>query len=167
VRTGQKRHARLAWPKLTIVCHTRSHLWAAAVAVPGPCQDSPQFPEAVTQAASVVAWDRLLADAGYDAEHNHRLAREDLRIRSTVIALNPRNTGRRWPRTRYRRQMKRRFHRRVYRHRAQVESSISRHKRRLGAALRARGDHSQPQESLLRVLVVPPRKQDTFKRQRG
>jgi hypothetical protein len=152
-RTGQKRHARLSFPKLTIVCHTDTHLWAGAVAGPGPCQDSPQFPEAVQQAAGLAPWDRLLADAGYDGEHNHRMARETLGIRSTVIAINKRNTGRRWPRTKYRRQMKRRFHRNVYAHRAQAESAFSRHKRRLGSALRARLESTQCQECLFRVLV--------------
>ena len=46
------------------------------------------------QAALGVDWDRVLADAGFDSEENHRLAREDLGIRSTVIPLNRRNRGR-------------------------------------------------------------------------
>jgi hypothetical protein len=43
---------------------------------------------------------RLLGDSGYDGEqHYHALAREELGIRSTVIKLNPRDSGRRWPDT--------------------------------------------------------------------
>jgi hypothetical protein len=51
----------------------------------------------------------VLADAGYDAEHNHRLCREELGVSRSVIALNRRNTGRRWPKTLYRRALRRRF----------------------------------------------------------
>jgi len=105
------------------------------------------------QAVGNIRLARLLADTGYDSEGNHRLCRKKLGIRSTVIPLNPRNTGRRWPKTRYRRQMKRRFHKRVYGNRWQVESVISRYKRRLGSALRARNYAAQKRECLLRVLT--------------
>lgn len=152
-RRGYQRFLRLHWPKLTVVCHTAWHLWAAAVVSDGPSQDSPQFPDALRQACQCSSLDRLLGDAGYDAEHNHHLARQELGVRSTVIALNRRNTGRRWPKSRYRRQMKRRFPRRVYGHRWQIESSFSRHQRRLGSALRTRTASSQERECWLRVLT--------------
>ena len=45
-----------------------------------------------------------------------------------------------------------RFINQFYRQRWQIESLISRHKRVLGATLRARLDRTQKQESLLRVL---------------
>ena len=103
----------------------------------------------------------MLADAAFDSEENHRLAREDLGVRSTVIPLNRRNRGRKQPKTRYRRQMVRRFrrkrrgsrHRRVYGQRWQVESAFSRHKRLLGSALRGRSDASRERECYLRVLT--------------
>ena len=66
------------------------------------------------QAARLVPIDTALGDAGYDAEHNHRLCREDLGVRQTVIRLNRRNTGRRWPKTPYRRSMRRRFPKATY-----------------------------------------------------
>jgi transposase len=94
--------------------------------------------------------DRLLADSGYDAEANHRMAREHLGVRSTVIALNRRGS-RKWPRQRYRRQMARRFHRRKYGQRWQAESVISRLKRRLGAALRGRSDPARDREMHMKV----------------
>jgi transposase len=49
--------------------------------------------------------------------------------------------------------MRRRFFKRVYGQRWQVESAISRHKRRLGSALRARFWSAQKTECLLRVLT--------------
>jgi transposase len=144
---------RRHWPKLTAVCDTASHLIAGAVVTRGPSQDSPQFPAAVRQAVALLAPSRLLGDAGYDAEHNHRLCRDILGIPHTVIALNRRNTGRRWPLTPYRREMKRCFPRSIYRQRWHAESIFSRLKRRLGAALTARGTQAQRREILLRVLT--------------
>jgi hypothetical protein len=152
-RRGNKRFRRRRWPKLTLVCHTQSHLIAAAGVVRGPCNDHPQFAPAMRQAVGNIRLARLLADTGYDSEANHRLCRNKLGIRSTVIPLNRRNTGRRWPKTRYRRQMKSRFHKRVYGNHWQVESVISRLKRRLDSTLRARNYAAQKRECLLRVLT--------------
>jgi Transposase DDE domain len=153
-RRGERRHLRERWPKLTLACHTQSHLVVGALATIGPSQDSPQFAPVARQAVRHLSYiDRLLADAGYDGEHNHALARERLGIRSTVIALNRRGTGRRWPKTRYRRQMKRRFQRRKYHQRWQAESVISRIKRRLGSSLSGRSNASRRRESRLRVLT--------------
>jgi hypothetical protein len=159
-RAGRKHSARL-WTKLTVVCHTRSHFFTAATVSTGPGNDSPQLRPAMSQASLVVTWDRLLADAAFDSEENHRLCREDLGVRSTVIPLNRRNGGRKWPQARYRRQMKRRFRkkprgsrsRRVYGQRWQVESAFSRHKRLLDSALRGRSDESRKRECYLRVLT--------------
>ena len=92
---------RRPFAKVTVVCETASYLWAGVAVSRGPSNDSPQFPEAVKQAAANIAFDRLLADAAYDAEHNHRLCRDELGIRSTVIPLNPRR-GSRGPSTKYR-----------------------------------------------------------------
>jgi transposase len=105
------------------------------------------------QAGTHVHWDRLLADAGYDGELNHRLCHEVLGMRSTVIALNPRNRGRKWPLAPYRRRMKRPENRVGYGQRWQIESSFSRNKRRLGSHLRARCEAAQLRECLLRVLT--------------
>jgi hypothetical protein len=105
------------------------------------------------QAARPGAIDTALADAAYDAEHNYRLCREDLGVRDTAIPLNPRNAGRRWPKAPYRRAMRRRFPRGLYRQRWHAESGCSRHKRRLGSAPAARGDAAQGRELVLHDLV--------------
>ena len=146
---------------LAVACHTRSHLIAAAEATVGPTNESPFFADLVGEAGQHARWDRLLADAAYDAEGNHAIARDLFRVRATVIPLNRRGTGRKWPQTKYRRQMVRRFrkkprgsrHRRVYGQRWQVESVFSRNKRLLGSALRARSDAARERECLLRVLT--------------
>jgi hypothetical protein len=151
-RSGQKASAQ-SWVKLTVACDTASHFFTAATVSLGPSNDSPQFRPAMQQAALVVAWDRVLGDAAFDSEENHRLCREDLGVRSTVIKLNRRNRGRKWPKTRYHRQMKRRFPRRTYGQRWQAESAFSRHKRRLGSALRGRSEAARERECYLRVLT--------------
>ena len=134
MRRAGSGHRQRAWPKLTAVVHTASHLIAGAVPGVGPSQDSPDFAPAVRQAAALVAFDTVLADAGYDAEHNHRLCREGLGVRQAVIALNPRNAGDRSPETPYRRAMRREFPTGPYHQRWRAESAFSQHKRRLGSA---------------------------------
>jgi Transposase DDE domain len=159
-RSGRRHTARL-WTKLTAATHTASHFFAGASVSAGPSNDSPQLPRVMAQASLVVDWDRVLADAAFDGEENHRFCREDLGVRATVIPLNRRGRGRKWPKTRYRRQMVRRFrkkpkgsrHKRVYGQRWQAESAYSRHKRRLGSALGGRSDASRERECYLRVLT--------------
>jgi hypothetical protein len=159
-RTGRKHTARL-WTKLTVACDTKSHFFAGVTVTTGPSNDSPQFPLVMTQASLAVPWDRVLADAAFDAEEHHRYCREDLGVRATVVPLNRRGQGRKWPKTRYRRQMVKRFrkkpkgsrHQRVYGQRWQAESAFSRHKRRLGSALGARSGEARERECRLRVLT--------------
>lgn len=158
-RGGHRRQR--SWPTLTAVLEARSHLFLAARVGRGPSQDSPQFRPAAKAAAGHGPIDTLLADGAFDAEHNHAYAREHLGIRATVIPLNRRNSGRKWPKTRYRRQMVRRFrkkprgsrHRRVFGQRWQIESVFSRNKRLMGVALRARRWPNQKREVLMRVLT--------------
>jgi transposase len=115
----------------------------------------------MAQASLAVDYDRVLADAAFDSEGSHRYCREELGVRSTVIPLNRRGRGRKRPRTRYRRQMVRRFrkkprggrHKRVYGQRWQAESAFSRHKRLLGSALWSKSDASREHECHLRVLT--------------
>jgi Transposase DDE domain len=159
-RAGKKHSSRL-WTKLTVAVDTESHFLAGARAGTGPSNDSPPFRPVMAQASLVVTWDRVLADAAFDSEAHHAYAREDLGVRSTVIPLNRRGQGRKWPKTTYRRQMVKRFrkkpkgarHKRVYGQRWQAESAFSRHKRRLGSALGGRSDASRERECQLRVLT--------------
>jgi hypothetical protein len=148
------RHKFSTYPKITVVCDLASHLWLGFHVVRGPCVASPQFRPAITAAVANQPISELLGDKGYDAEHNHRLCREQLGIPSTIIAVR-RNTNctRKWPHTPYRRQMKRRDARAGYGQRWQVESAFSRHKRLFGSALRARTWRAQKSECALRALT--------------
>ena len=96
----------------------------------------------------------MLADKGYDAEHNHALCREELGIPKVVIAVKRNTNGtQQWPKTTYRRAMKRQANRDGYGQRWQVESAISAQKRLLGSCLRARTWVMQLAEMSLRVLT--------------
>jgi transposase len=159
-RAGRRHTSRL-WTKLTVAVDTASHFIVGATVTAGPSNDSPQLRPVMAQASLAVTWDRMLADAAFDSEAHHRYGREGLGVRSTVIALNRRGQGRKWPKTRYRRQMVKRFrkapkgsrYQRVFGQRWQVESAFSRHKRRLGSSLGSRSDAAREREGYLRVLT--------------
>jgi hypothetical protein len=139
------------WPKLTVVGYVGSHLIAAAIPGIGPGNDSPFFPSAVRQAAGHIRFHRLLADAGYDAEHNHRTCQE-LGMKA-LIKLNRRWFGRKWPKSPLRRRMRKSFSWRSYGRRSHAESIFSALKRTLGCTLRARSQVAQARELLWRVLA--------------
>jgi transposase len=151
-RSGRvKRYRR--WPKLTVVCDNQTHMMGAALSAIGPRNDAPDFEPAVRDASRRLRIDLLLADSAYDAEAHHRLCREVLGMAGTIIPINDRGHPQAMPPTPYRRAMKTHFPHRQYGQRWQVESAISRLKRRLGSALTARTDASRERESILNVLV--------------
>lgn len=94
-----------------------------------------------------------MADAGYNSEHYHRLACEELGIPLTVIKLNPHCAAGKMPPGHYRAQRYRHFPSRRYQQRAHAESVISRRKRILGSAWRARTNDSQDRKRRRRLLT--------------
>ncbi len=145
--------AASAYPMLTVVCDERSHLYLAAQTFLGPRNEAPFFEPVVRRAAARTIIDTVLADAAFDTDSCHTLCREELGIRSTVIPLNPRGNGPAWPKGKYRRQMRRKFHRHVYGQRWQVESSFSGSKRRFGSSLSSTTPAGRACECLLWALV--------------
>jgi hypothetical protein len=98
----------------------------------------------------------VVADAGYDSEANHRIARQDMGVRSIIPAGIGRPTDKP-PAGRWRRHMANRFQRKAdqkhYAQRSQSETVHSMVKRNLGSALRSRTPERQKKEMMLRVLV--------------
>ena len=144
-------------PKLTVAVDAGSHLALSAVASTGLGGDGPHLEPVLFD-----AWRRgrvkvVVADAGYDSEPNHRLARLDMGLASII----PPNLGRRHksgrPTARYRRMMHARFARdgggADYRQRAQAEAANSMIKRNLGSGLRCRTPARRELEMLLRVVI--------------
>ena len=142
---------RRTWPKITVVCDTRTHLIASCIVTRGPSYDFGLFQEPLSRAFKQLPLKRILADAGYDSESNHRVAREVFGI-ETMIKLNLRGFKKQ-PHGNYRRQMNNEFDKDIYNNRWQIESLFSRNKRLLGSALRNRTDTSRQQECLLRTLT--------------
>ena len=114
----------------------------------------------MAQASLAVGYDRVLGDAAFDGEESHRYCREDLGVRSTVIPINRRNGGRKWPKTRYRRQMVKRFRKKPRgSQRRRLRAALAGGERLLPTqaaarlALRGKSDASREHERYLRVLT--------------
>jgi hypothetical protein len=141
---------------LSLAVATSCHLIVAARATTGAGGDQPFFEPLLRDAYRRVTVKVAVADSGYDSEDNHRIARQDLGVRSII----PPNTGRptsKPPTTRHRRNMRNRFKRKadkaIYSQRWQVETVNSMIKRNLGSALRAKTAGRRSMELLLRVIT--------------
>jgi IS5 family transposase len=140
-------------PKLALAVAAASH---RILAGNGNGSDAPDFDPllfASWQRAKVKA---VVADAGYDSEANHRIARLDMNVRSII----PPGIGRpsaKAPTGRYRRLMKQRFARKadaaIYAQRSQSETVNSMMKRNLGEYLRSIRPRRGKQEMLLRSIT--------------
>ena len=143
-------------PKLSLAVATACHLILAARATTGAGGDQRFFEPLLLDAYTRVRVKLAVADAGYDSEANHCIARQDLGIRSII----PPTVGRpsvKPPTTRHRRNMRWRFARKAdkkhYGKRWQVETVNSMIKRNLGSALRAKTAKRRSMELLLRVVT--------------
>ena len=143
-------------PKLSLAVHAASHMILAAKATTGLGADHAHFAWLLLTAAERLRLETVLADAGYDSEDNHRLARDELKIRSLIPATCGR-AGANGPTGHYRRLMRRRFKRgpekRYYGQRWQAETVNSMIKRNLGSACRARTPTGRKKDMLLRAVT--------------
>jgi hypothetical protein len=140
------------FPKLDILVDCSNHLVLAAIAERGPGPDITHFERIVCQAHVRSRIDTLLADAGYDAEWAHCMAREDLQIRTIIPPKIGRPTDKP-PTGYYRRLMSRRLHLTCYGQRWQVETTVSMIKRRQGSAVNARSYWSQCRALMLKAVT--------------
>ena len=140
------------FPKLSIVCVCKTHLILSAIPTRGPGPDVNQFCKTLKPALEKVRIEKILADAGYDSEANHKYAREVQQIESIIPAKHGRPT-KLLPRGKYRREMRTNFKKKLYGQRWQVETVFSMIKRNFGSALRAKRYWSQCREMMLIVLT--------------
>ena len=143
-------------PKLALAVAAASHRILAARASNGNGSDAPDFDPLLFAAWRRAKVRTVVADAGYDSEPNHRIARLDMNVRSIV----PPKIGRpsaQPPAGRYRRLMKQRFSRKadaaIYGQRSQSETVNSMMKRNLGEYLRSIRPARRKQEMLLRAIT--------------
>ena len=153
LETYEKTYYR-RWPKLALTCDCSNHLVLSAVTVRGPGVDINQFERIVTPAAEKYNIYHILADAGYDSESNHRYAREQLNIKTTIPPKHGRPTLSSKPlKGKYRELMRTKFDKKTYGQRWQVETVMSMIKRNQGDCLRSKSYWSQNREMMLKVLT--------------
>ncbi len=111
------------------------------------------FAPVLSEIPESVKIDRVLADAGYDAEKNHVFARKTLNVRSTIIPAFARRNSGPIPQGKYRRQMVTSFSKNIYKQRSQVECVFSRIKKLLSPVVKARNWGSQERECHLKILT--------------
>jgi Transposase DDE domain/Transposase domain (DUF772) len=157
-QAGDRRRSRVVrgLPKLSLAVATRCHLILAARATTGAGADQPFFEPLLFDAWRRANVKVAVADAGFDSEANHCIARQDMGVRSII----PPNAGRptdKLPTGRHRRNMHHRFKRKAdkknYGQRWQSETVNSMIKRNQGSALRATTARRRSKELLLRVIT--------------
>jgi hypothetical protein len=147
-------------PKLAIAVDSGCHLILAAKPRIGNRSDAPDFDDLLYHAwrrsSAAAKLTMVVADAGYDSEANHRIAREDLGVRS-IIAVGIGRPTTKPPSGRWRRHMAKRMSRKAdqthYAQRSQSETTHSMIKRNQSSALRSRTPRRQRKEMMLRALV--------------
>ena len=157
-RKGKDPGKRLTYKrfgKLMLVVCCLSHAVLAAVASAGPTPDIDQLDGVLAELPRSLTIEHLVADAGFDSAHNHRLLRDEHGIRSTIPPKHgrPSKDPDALPSDYYRRLMKTRFNTKAYRKRPQIETVISMMKRNLGSALRGRSYQSRRRDLLLRAVT--------------
>lgn len=139
------------FPKAELVVDCATHVVLAAVTSLGPHPDVNRLPVLLMCALAHASIATLLADAGYDWERAHAVARGAWHVRSVVPAEAGRPTDKP-PTGRYRRLM------RLYRdfrygQRWQAETVMSMIKRRLGPAVAGRSEPSRARDTMLKVIT--------------
>jgi hypothetical protein len=155
VNRSRRRRLRVM-PKLSVAVASGCHLILAMKVRTGGGADAPDFADLLNDAGKRAKVKVVVADAGYDSEENHRLARQQMGVRSIIPAGNGRPTDK-LPSGRWRRHMARRFKQKAdqptYSQRAQSETVHSMIKRNCGSALRSRTPQRKKQEMRLRVIT--------------
>lgn len=72
------------FPKLNIICDSTTHMILAAYPTRDPTPDVNQLLATLQPCAPSARIDRIIADAGYDSEANHRILREERGIKTII-----------------------------------------------------------------------------------
>jgi IS5 family transposase len=159
-KTGSRTRSDTArkLPKATFAIAAACHLILSVSVSTGAGSDAPSFDRLLYDAWRRAPVKTVVADAGFDSEKNHCIARLDMCVRSII----PPEIGRRRkdggpPAGRFRRLMHHRFKRKAdkknYGQRWQSETVNSMVKRNQSSALRARTPERREREMLLRAVV--------------
>jgi hypothetical protein len=138
------------WCKWTVVVDVLRHCVLAQEARPGPYNDCATLRPPVDAAHQVTPIGLVLADAEFDSERNHQHVRQVVGAKSVIPAKRGKAS---WKIKGVRAQMRRRFPRKQYWHRAEVESVFSAVKRKLSAKAPGRSDETQHRRAMLLGLA--------------
>src|SRR5919107_768014 len=138
------------WCKWTVVVDVLRRCVLAQAARQGPYNDCATLRPLVSAAHEVTPVGLVLADAEFDSERNHRYVRDEIGADSVIPAKRGK-AG--WKIKGVRAQMRRRFPRKRYSQRTQVESVFSAVKRKLSAKAPGRSTETQSRQALLLGLA--------------
>lgn len=138
------------WCKWTIVIDVLRRCVLAQAARQGPYNDCATLRPLVSAAHEVTPVGLVLADAEFDSERNHLHVREVIGADSVIPAKRGKAD---WKLKGVRAQMRRRFPRKRYSQRAQVESVFSVVKRKLSAKAPGRSAETQRTQAMLLGLA--------------
>jgi hypothetical protein len=143
-------------PKLALAVDSASHLILSMKVHLGNGSDAPDFDDLLFHAWRRADVKTVVADAGYDSEANHCIARLDMGVRSIIPPGIGRPTDKP-PSGRWRRHMAQRFARKadkkIYGQRSQSETVNSMIKRNQGESLRSRTPERRKKELMFKALV--------------
>ena len=134
------------WCKWTVVVDVLRRCVLAQAARQGPYNDCATLWPLVSAAHEVAPVGLVLADAEFDSERNHLHVREVIGADSVIPAKRGKAD---WKIKGVRAQMRRRFPRRRYSQRAQVESVFSAVKRKLSSKAPGRSAETQRRQAML------------------
>lgn len=134
------------WCKWTIVVDVLRRCVLSQAARPGPYNDCATLRPLVDAAQQVTPIGLVLADAEFDSERNHQHIRQVVGAKSIIPAKRGKAD---WQIKGVRAQMRKRFPRKQYAQRTQVESVFSVVKRKLSAKAPGRSEETQRQQALL------------------
>ena len=138
--------------KLGLIADADSHLILATFRGRGPRPDVDQLYPTLEGMCLNALPRKLLADAGYDSEHNHEMLRQYLEIDSLIPAKAGRPTAKP-PKGKFRRQMLEDFDEETYGQRWQVETVMFMLKTHLGSSVAARSEATWRDELALKAVT--------------
>ena len=146
--------------KLGIIVDCDIHLILSIYCSTGPRPDVDELKPLLENMCTNAVPELLVADGGYDSQHNHRLLREVYGIESLIPAVHGRPTDA-LPTDRWRWLMAVNFDEETYGQRWQVETVMSMIKQHLGSSISARTDGTRHREMALmaithNILIVLP-----------
>ena len=138
--------------KLAIVVDCDVHLILSIYCGTGPRPDVDELKPLLENMCTNAVPELLVADGGYDSQHNHRLLREKYGIESLIPAVAGRPSTA-LPTDRWRWLMAVNFDEETYGQRWQVETVMSMLKQHLGSTISARTDGTRQREMALMAIT--------------